>query len=364
LTQQSNKGKKMKQLYGILIISFLFFMKVPLMAYKPLSAAPTTIETFNEIATQYNSSLAQLYNDLSPEERVFAYYIVRASLPGNRILADQTHRNSVAIIEICEKILLHEDALRNLQWMPEKEHKQFFKELTTYLVFLWSNHGPYFAKERADEKRTPERMKLSMLTREHFSHALSLLKQADLIMILDDVTPTLFDQKYEPTCCVANSIENSGGNFYSADFTEQDYQALPSEEKTYLNAYYFVQNTKGTRMPMVQKYRIGGKYSPELTVAAHWLKEAKEHVQQHPAYFDNATVESLDHLIQFLHTGNEEDFKTHSIAWLKTNNRLDYLFGFIENYEDPKEYRGSFEAEVTIKAVDMQLLNALLPSME
>ncbi len=334
------------------------------MAYKPLSAAPNTIETFNEIATQYNSSLAQLYNDLSPEERIFAYYIFRASLPGGRILADQMHRNSLAIIELCETMLSHEDVLRNVHWIPEKEHAQFFKELTTYLVFLWSNHGPYFAKEHADEKRTPERMKLNMITREHCNHALSLLKQDDLLKTLDDVSPTLFDQKYEPSCCVANSIENSGGNFYSADFTEQDYQALSAEEKTYLNAYYYVQNTKGTRTPMVQKYRIGDKYSPELTVAAHWLSRAKEHAQQHPAYFDTATIESLEHLIRFLHTGEEEDFKAHSIVWLKTNNHLDYLFGFIENYEDPKEYRGSFEAEITIKAVNMQALNALLPSLE
>ncbi|MCL5875682.1 MAG: dipeptidyl peptidase 3 [Candidatus Dependentiae bacterium] len=353
----------MKQLYGILIISFLF-LESSLMAYKPLPPAPNKIEKFHEIATQYNSALTQLYNALSSEERVFVYYLFRASLPGNRIIADQMNRHALAILEISETLVLHQDTLHALNWMSESEHEQFFKDLTTYLVLLWANHSPYFAKEHANEKRTPARMNLTTLTQENFNKALVLLKQDKLAQLLQKMAPSLFDQTYQPTCCVANSIENSGVNFYSTDFTEQDYQSLSSEEKTYLNAYYSVEQNNGKRKTIIQRYRIGDKYSQELTVAAHWLEKAKEHARMHPAYFDQATVESLEYLIKFLHSGDEEDFRAHSIAWLKTNNRLDYLFGFIENYQDPKEYRGTFEAEVTVKAVDMQALNSILPSLE
>lgn len=77
-----------------------------------LAQAPTNIEVYHEIATQYNQNLPDLWNNLTPHERVFAYYIFRASLPGNRILADQYHRHSLQITEIFQTILLNADCLR------------------------------------------------------------------------------------------------------------------------------------------------------------------------------------------------------------------------------------------------------------
>ena len=55
------------------------------LAVKRLGHAPSKIEKFGEIATQYNCKLPELWNSLKPEERVFAYYMTQASIPGNRI---------------------------------------------------------------------------------------------------------------------------------------------------------------------------------------------------------------------------------------------------------------------------------------
>ncbi len=354
----------MKRIHGVYISFLLFCYESHLMAYQPLKTAPTTIEKFHEIATQYNSAIAPLYNELTAQERVFAYYIFRASLPGNRIAADQYHRHSLAIIQLCETLFLNETQLRELNWVPLDVHTRFMQELKTYLVYFWANHSQYFAKEHVDEKRTPSRMNLTLLTEEKFNHALNVLGRDDLVALLAEVAPSLFDCTHEKSCCVADNIKESAGNFYAPDFTEEDYQALPAHERTHLNAYYYIKDENGERTPTVERYRIGGKYSPELAVSAHWLEKALHHAQAHQKSFDKPLVNSLAHLIAFLRSGDEQDFRKHSIEWLKSNNRLDYLFGFIENYQDPKEYRGSFEAEITVKAIDMQTLNELLPQLE
>lgn len=326
-----------------------------------LPPAPKNIEQFHEIAARYSESLPELYNTLNRQERVFMYYLLRASLPGNRIMADQLHRHAVAITQLCEHIL---DNQETLCAQSPSEWNQFFDQLKIYLVYLWTNHGQYFIKEHSNEKRTPKRLGLDQLTKENFAKALAILGDDTLITQLETFAPSMFDQNYEPTVCVPNSIEQSAVNIYAPDFTEEDYNQLPAHERSHVNAYYSVTVDDGQRQSIVKRYKMGGKYSDELTVACHWLQKARDHAAHFPKTFDEHITQSLDHLIEYVQTGDEDTFKKHCIAWTKTNSRLDYCFGFIEQYCDPKEFRGMFQAEVTIKSINMQTLNRLLPRIE
>src|SRR5580692_3847660 len=78
-----------------------------------LAPAPTTLYKYKEIAIQYNDELFSAFNNLMPEERIFVYYIFRASLPGNRMIADQLHRYSLEIINIFETIFKAKEMLEN-----------------------------------------------------------------------------------------------------------------------------------------------------------------------------------------------------------------------------------------------------------
>lgn len=332
---------------------------------RSLEKEPTTLKRYHEVATQYISGLSELYNELTPAERIFIYYMYRASLPGNRIAADQMHRHSHSIMALFEHIIMHIDTLKNKKSeMLSFDVDQFLREVETYVIYLWTNHGQYFLKEHANAKRTPQRLGLTTLTQENLTHALHILDYPDATECVDTIASFLFDTQHEPTCCIANNIASSAGNMYASDFTEDDYHALPVHERTGVNSYFFVDTSDGNRTPKVEKYKVGGKYDKELQVACYWLQKAHEHAQNHTQHFDDNFITSLDLLISFLRTGDEEYFKKHSIAWLKSNSRLDYCFGFIETYDDPKDCVGSFQAEVTIKAVDMKVLNALLPQLE
>jgi dipeptidyl-peptidase-3 len=330
-----------------------------------LSKEPAVLELYNEIATQYISGLSELYNDLTPAERIFMYYMYRASLPGNRIAADQMHRHSHHITDLFEYIITRAHLLKNSDTTNiTGDINQFLQEAKTYLIYLWANHGQYFLKEHSNAKRTPKKLGLITLTHENIVHALQLLAYPDAQQAVQHVASSLFDPEHETTCCVMNNITASAGNMYAPDFTEDDYNALQPHERTGLNSYFFVDTSNGNRIPKVEKYKVGGKYGKELEVACHWLQKAHEHAKNNTQHFDTHFIASLDLLITFLRTGDEEYFKKHSIAWLKSNSRIDYCFGFIETYDDPKDCVGSFQAEVTIKAVDMKTVNALLPQLE
>lgn len=334
-----------------------------------LSPAPAHIETFKEIAVLYNKDLPEFYNKLSAEERIFAYYIFRAGLPGNRIAADQTHRDALAIKKIYTAIFEHENELIALH--DDKSSplstinvQKFMQEIKTYLVYVWGNHSQYFAREHANEKRTPSRLGLATLTQENLVMALSAVGQKDLADMVTTLEKSLFDHTYEPTVTVPNSIEQSAVNIYSRDFTEQDYQQLSPHDRDKINAYFYTVLEDGKRVSKMTPYSADGKYGQELIVAAHWLKKAHQHAQQYPDFFDEHVIKSLDLLITFIQTGDEEYFRQHSIEWLKSSSRIDYSFGFVETYHDPKSKRGQFQAEATIRTIDLATLNNILPLIE
>jgi dipeptidyl-peptidase-3 len=322
---------------------------------RELGAAPEQLEQFKEIATQYSAQLPELWNKLTPEERVFAYYLFRASIPGNRIIADQTHRHAVEIIEIFEKIIINK-ALVKEKCAQDFDTQVFLQQAETFLVYLSAHHGQYFLKEFEDHKRTPARLQLNTITPDALVSALKAIGMHEPHDVVNRLHKSIFDASFEPTVTVEGSIEQSAGNYYSPDFTEQDFESLDPADKVALNVYC---SPAG-----VERYKIGGKYSTELEVAHFWLAKAYEHALKFPDTFDKHIPASLKHMLKYLETGDEAEFRKFSIEWLKTNSRIDFNFGFVEVYQDPKQFRGSFEADVTIKVVDMQKLNALLPALE
>lgn len=332
--------------------------------------APEYIDTFKEIAVIYNDKLPEAFNKLAPEERIFIYYLYRAGLPGNRICTDQMHKDGLVVQQLFQTLLEHQSLLlsRTKQKDPllgKFNAAKFIQDLKTYLVYLWSSHGQYFQREHADEKRTPEGLGLQMLTKDNVIKALKAIGQDSLVTVVQEHEAVIFDRTHQPTGTVPNSIERSARNFYSPGFTEEDYIATPQEMRSGLNTYLtkkIIDN--GLVQYVAELYAVNGKYGTELAVATFWLQKAYEHVTQYPAFFDEHLCKSLAFLISFLETGDEELFKKHSIEWLQTKSRVDYCFGFIETYDDPKNQRGSFQAEATVKTITLDTLSAILPQIE
>jgi hypothetical protein len=327
-----------------------------------LEKPPESIERFNEIAICYDQNIYKYFNDISPEEKVFLYYMYRASLPGNVMYCDQLHHSTNETKAIFEKILENKnDILKNKDLQKKIDTKIFINEIKTFLVYLWSNHGQYFLREFTDHKRTPESLNFKTLNKDNLISVCETIQIKDAKNKIDRLDLAIFDKSHQPTLTIPGSIDKSAINVYSENFTDKDFDNLPSNKQTNLNAYYSI-NEKNT--PERHLYKIGEKYDKELQVSAYWLKKAHEHVKNNPKYFDTHFEKSLEYLIDYLYSGDENDFKKHSIEWLKTSSHLDYCFGFIEVYHDPKSFRGFFQAEATIKTIDLDSFKKLLPSIE
>lgn len=351
----SKKQDKIMQKLSIYLLALSTMSNTFCNESDALEKAPELTEKFNEIITTYDPLIPSLYNNLSSEERILMYYLFRANLPGNRIAADQFHRDSLTIIDIFETILKNEEKLQSL-----KNHDEFINQVKTFLVYLWSNHGQYFLREFTNHKRTFSKLNLDAINYESLKEAFDLLEDNETFLKLESVKESLFDDSKEPTLTVPGDINNSAINVYSKDFSEEDFDKIPFKEQKSINAYYCLENNT----PTTKLYKIGGKYDKELKVSLYWMNKAYEHAKNNPKYFDKHFSKSLLYLMDFIKSGDEEDFKNHSKEWLNTNSRIDYVWGFIETYKDPKSYTGFFEAETTIKYIDMTKLKNLLPSIE
>ncbi len=329
--------------------------------WHPLPKAPTTVQKQKEIAVVYNQNLSEFFNALLPQERVFIYYLFRASLPGNLVATDQSHRDAPKIKTLLEHLILNKDAL-HAQKMAFDVH-QFLKEIGVYLTYFWTTHSQYFG-EFADQKRTPTRLGLSLLTKNNLIAALEQTGYEQASDTVQELLDSIFDRTVESTLTVPNSIDKSAVNFYAPDFTNKDFEAIDPKGQNTLNAYFYVDETDGERVPKYAKYAVDGKYGDELTVMVYWLQKAHKHAKKYPEQFDDYFIKSLSYLIKYLQTGDEELFKKHSIEWLKSKSKLDYVFGFIETYNDPKSYRALFQSDVTIKSLDIDKLNQILPELE
>lgn len=310
---------------------------------------------YQEILVRYSEKIPELFQKLSSEERVFVYYLFRAAIPGDRILADQLSRFSIELIELFTK--LH-------QYLEKNQHhtnKQFQKECEIYLAYLLCNHSPYFLAENGKNKKTPSSLKFSHLT---ISNLTAVCQEAKILF--NETTQTIlkqvFDPEFEPACTQPGSIEGSASNFYSRDFTEEDYNKLPVQDQSRINSY-LDKSSDGQVKSLI--YCTKSKYGKELEVTVYWLRQASLWAEKFPQYFDSHLVKSLWLLIEFFEKGDESIFKQHCVEWLKSRSpNLDYCAGFQETYDDPKSYRGSYQFEVTTKVLNMNQIEALIPILE
>lgn len=295
----------------------------------------------------YEQKTTELIMSLTPAERIFTYYMFRANLPFNRMCRDQNHRYTNEILELCEYLYDHKDQL----------DANFGQDLETFLVYLWADHGIYFMREHANNKRTPARIGLTHLTAETLTAALKTTGYPkDFVHLI----PIIFDAAVDAEMCVDGSIEKSGNNYYGPGMTNEAFKSLPAAIQNRINAYCHLVDGQ----PSVEFYGVTGKYAHELQVTVNWLARALHHARKYPEHFDAHMIAALEHLLDYYASGDEECFKKHSIEWLQARSRILVTQGFIENYCDPMKIRGEAASEVTIRTVDLDRITPMLLQIE
>jgi hypothetical protein len=314
---------------------------------------------------EFHAQVVPYWNQLSEPERLVAFYMQRAGLAGNRVFATQMHRDSTAILGLCHKILENRYLLAARKTLDPKlkdiNVTQFLEELRKYFTLISANHGPYRASSYQQNKISVEGLDYTQLTPKNLQHVLEVLEEPDAKAKVRAIALTMFKGFVEPSSTITNNIAASGSNFYGPGFDEKAYQELPAKLRNDFNNYFYIDDKK---QPSAMHYSTHEHCAPEYQAMAFWLNKAHAVAVKHPEHFDAYFISSISTMIDHLEDGLPESFDAHSIEWKKSNSRLDWNFGLIETLDDPKQLRGSFQAEVTIKIVNMSKINAALPLLE
>ncbi len=289
------------------------------------------------------AQVVQLYVDgfdnLSPREKIFSYFLNLAAIAGRDIAIDQHHENALEVREIFEQIYLHQNGIDST----------VMSKITEYLKLFWINNGFYdniTAKKFVPSISIDEFISTCMIAvangatifddREPIEKKLDRLKD---VIFNPDSQPMLTDKTPG-----SDWIKESAVNFYDKKliYPEIEKWANAGKEKNPLNSKIIKENGK-----IVEKvWRAGdvgippGIYATDLKAVIKYLEMAI------PYASGESQVETIRLLIKYLKTGDLEDFRKYNINWVKDSSTVDFILGFIEVYLDPRGQKAEWEASV------------------
>ena len=314
--------------FGYLIFLFIFF-----------NSCTSTVEQkadFSFFSEQFEDVKILRYqvpgfDELNLSQKKLVYYLTQAGLEGRDIMYDQNYRHNVSIRTALEKIYQNYKGNKSLDnW----------KSFETYLKRIWFSNGIHH--HYSNDKHDPgfSSNYLEKLLNETNTN---LEKEAFDVIFNDE------DSKKVNLDASKGLIKGSAVNFYGPDVTVEDVEnyyskiKVPNSDKPIslgLNSKLLKENGK-----LVEKvWKLNGMYSEEIENIIYWLSKASEFAE------NEKQKKGFDLLIKYYETGDLNIWDEYNVAWVETiEGDVDYINGFIEVYNDPKGYRGSYESVVQIK---------------
>lgn len=284
------------------------------------------------------------FDVLNDKQKELLYYLSQAALSGRDIMYDQNYKHNLRVRRTIEEVINHYNGDRNTQ---------SFNDFITYAKQMWFANGIHHHYSGA--KFTPlfdQQYFAELITSSAASSNFPLRENQDVPQLIAELTPILFDPNLDAkkvnTADGVDKVVTSAVNFYEGVSEQEvlDYYAAKSDSSDQtpvshgLNSKLVKVNGKVTE----QVWRIGGMYSAALEQVVYWLERAITVAEN-----DNQKA-ALELLVKYYRSGDLEDFDAYNIAWVQdTESAIDVINGFIEVYNDPLGYRGSFESVVSFR---------------
>ena len=275
------------------------------------------------------------WENLTLKEQKLVYYLTQAGLSGRDIIWDQNYKHNLKIRKALESIYTNYTGDKTIEnW----------NAFEVYLKRVWFSNGihHHYSKDKIKPGFSSDYLK-QLLAETH-----SVLEGEAFEVIFNDVDAKKVNQ--------AKGVDNvalSAVNFYGDGVTNKDVETFYASKKSPdpnkplsfgLNSQLIKEN--GVLKERV--YKSGGLYGSAIDEIIKWLELAKS-VSENEAQ-DNA----LGLLISYYKTGDLQTWDDYNVAWTAaTEGNIDYINSFIEVYNDPLGYRGSYETIVQIKDFDM-----------
>ena len=282
------------------------------------------------------------WDELSLKEQKLVYYLTQAGLEGRDIMWDQNYRHNLTIRKALENVYTnYEGDKSGADW----------NNFEIYLKRVWFSNGIHH--HYANDKLKPDFS--ADYLKQLLAETNTTLEGEAFDVIFNDQDLKKLDQSRG-----IDNVANSAVNFYGPGVTNKDvedfYAKMKSPDPT--KPYAFGLNSKlvkenGQLKELV--YKSGGLYGAAIDKIIGWLEKAQEVAE------NQAQGDAIGLLIEYYRTGDLKTWDDYNVAWTKaTEGNIDYINGFIEVYQDPLGYKGSFENIVQIKDFDMSEKMAVL----
>ncbi len=314
---------------------------------EPNNVAETTQETtFDYMVDQFADIKVLRYKipgfeDLTLKEQKLVYYLTQAGLAGRDIMWDQNYRYNLQIRKALENIYTTYDGDKT---------SEDWKNFETYLKRVWFANGIHHHYSNA--KMKPD------FDKGYFNQLLKLtntpLAGEAIEVIFNDE-----DSKKVNLSKDADIVLESAINFYGPDVTTADvesfYGAIDVDPKEPIEIGLNTRLVKENGQLVEKVYKSGGLFGPAIDEIIQWLEKARGVAES------EAQAKALGLLVEYYKTGDLNTWDQYCIAWVNsTEGNIDWINGFIEVYNDPKGYKGSYETIVEIKDFDMSKKMAVL----
>lgn len=274
------------------------------------------------------------FEALTLRQKLYIYYLAKATLCGRDITTDQFGRYNLRIRKVLEAIYERYEGDRTTAE---------YKALETYLKRVWFSNGIHH--HYGCEKFVPA------FTEEYFRQVVDCCGCED--ENIDELCKVIFDPTIQPKRVNQKAggdlVQTSACNYYE-EVTQQEaedfYEAMRDENDPMPISYGLNSTLRKTADGMLKEdvWHEGGLYGDAIKHITYWLEKAAEVAE------NELQAKIIGMLVDYYRTGDLRKFDAYSIEWLKEHEgRIDFINGFIEVYGDPLGMKASWEGIVTYK---------------
>lgn len=274
------------------------------------------------------------FEALTLRQKLYIYYLAKATLCGRDITTDQFGRYNLRIRKVLEAIYERYEGDRTTAE---------YKALETYLKRVWFSNGIHH--HYGCEKFVPA------FTEEYFRQVVDCCGCED--ENIDELCKVIFDPTIQPKRVNQKAgddlVQTSACNYYEG-VTQQEaedfYEAMRDENDPMPISYGLNTTLRKTADGMLKEdvWHEGGLYGDAIKHITYWLEKAAEVAE------NELQAKIIGMLVDYYRTGDLRKFDAYSIEWLKEHEgRIDFINGFIEVYGDPLGMKASWEGIVTYK---------------
>lgn len=275
------------------------------------------------------------WEKLSLQQKSLVYYLYQAGLSGRDMIWDQNYRHNLEIRGVLENILNNYSGERS---------GDDWENFTVYAKRVFFSNGIHHHYSMS--KIQPE------FSKDYMSGLMTDVSATMSDEAMKAVFDPAFDAKKVSLDPNMDLIQASAVNFYGPNVTEADVDAyygkkIDKADKTPISYGLNSKLVKENGEVKEIVWKSGGLYGEAIDKVIYWLEKAAS-VAENPAQGD-----ALKLLVDYYKTGDLKTWDAYNIAWTKAiDGDIDYIQGFVEVYNDPKGFRGSYESIVQIKDFD------------